>query len=187
MNDLFDLTGRGRGRHRGRRWARHRDLRGPRRSRRRHRAARRRRGDARRAVGAASRRRAGGRSPRGRRARRAIRRATPSQQIDETFGQVDILVNLAVYARSSGRPEELTLDDWEDGLPHQRHELLPLLPAGGRRMIAQRQRRRDHEHVLDRRHLRARPRVVPLQRRQGRHRDADQGARRSSGPATASA
>ena len=61
--------------------------------------------------------------------------AARSAAVDEEFGQVDILINLA-YTPLFSAPEELTLDVWR-GLRDQRHELLPLLPRSRRRMIAQ--------------------------------------------------
>ena len=50
--------------------------------------------------------------------------------VDERFGQVDILVNLA-YTPTFGAPGGALARRLGEGVPDQHHELLPLLPRGG--------------------------------------------------------
>jgi NAD(P)-dependent dehydrogenase (short-subunit alcohol dehydrogenase family) len=57
-------------------------------------------------------------------------------RIDETFGKVDILVNLA-YTPTFGKPEELSLDDWEKAFRINVTSYFLCCREAGRRMIAQ--------------------------------------------------
>ena len=56
--------------------------------------------------------------------------------MDETFGQVDILVNLA-YTPTFGTPEELSLADWEHAFRINVTSYFLCCKQAGRRMIAQ--------------------------------------------------
>ena len=55
--------------------------------------------------------------------------------VDERFGRVDILVNLA-YTPTFGAPEELTLDDWEKAFRINTTSYFLCCREAGRRMIA---------------------------------------------------
>jgi NAD(P)-dependent dehydrogenase (short-subunit alcohol dehydrogenase family) len=57
-------------------------------------------------------------------------------RIDETFGKVDILVNLA-YTPTFGKPEELSLADWEQAFRINVTSYFLWCREAGRRMIAQ--------------------------------------------------
>jgi NAD(P)-dependent dehydrogenase (short-subunit alcohol dehydrogenase family) len=57
-------------------------------------------------------------------------------RVDETFGKVDILVNLA-YTPTFGKPEELTLDDWEKSFRISVTSYFLACREAGRRMIEQ--------------------------------------------------
>jgi NAD(P)-dependent dehydrogenase (short-subunit alcohol dehydrogenase family) len=56
-------------------------------------------------------------------------------RVDETFGQVDILVNLA-YTPLFGKPEELSLADWEQAFRINVTSYFLCNREAGRRMIA---------------------------------------------------
>jgi NAD(P)-dependent dehydrogenase (short-subunit alcohol dehydrogenase family) len=56
--------------------------------------------------------------------------------VDETFGKVDILVNLA-YVPLFGKPEELSLADWEKAFAINATSYFLAAREAGRRMIAQ--------------------------------------------------
>jgi NAD(P)-dependent dehydrogenase (short-subunit alcohol dehydrogenase family) len=56
--------------------------------------------------------------------------------VDETFGRVDILVNLA-YTPTFGQPEELSLADWEQAFRINVTSYFLCCKQAGRRMIAQ--------------------------------------------------
>jgi NAD(P)-dependent dehydrogenase (short-subunit alcohol dehydrogenase family) len=57
-------------------------------------------------------------------------------RVDETFGKVDILVNLA-YTPTFGKPEELSLSDWEKALRINLTSYFLCCREAGQRMIAQ--------------------------------------------------
>jgi hypothetical protein len=69
-----------------------------------------------------------------------------------------------------------------EGAPHQSDQLPPLRAAGRAPDDRAGNRRRGHEHVLDRGHFRLRPRELSLQREQGRRRDDDEGDGGRMGP-----
>ena len=73
-----------------------------------------------------------------------------------------------------------------EGAPHQSDQLPPLRAAGCAPDDRAGNRRRGHEHVLDRGHFRLRPRELSLQREQGRRRDDDEGDGGRMGRATGS-
>ncbi len=57
-------------------------------------------------------------------------------RVDETFNRLDILVNLT-YTPTFGRPEDLSLDDWEKALRINLTSYFLCCQQAGRRMIAQ--------------------------------------------------
>ena len=102
------------------------------------------------------------------------------ERVDGAFGQVDILVNLA-YTPTFGAPHELSLADWDKAWRVNVTSYFLAARQAAHRMIDAGTRRRDREHVLYRRHFGDRARLVPVQRRQGRNRDDDEGDGRRVG------
>ena len=100
--------------------------------------------------------------------------AAAFEQVDATFGQVDILVNLA-YTPLFAPPEELTLDTWERAFSINVTSYFLTCREAGRRMIEQGRGGAIMNMCSIAGTSGTRARFLPLQHGQGRDRDDDQG------------